>query len=532
MKRSDNDIGQERREIPYFYRNVTIVALCNRWLRFVMATHFDLSSLRGKITTAYIVLAVSTAVLGIIAVSDLLFLERQVIEGEVVSDLKDAVLEMRREEKNLFLYADFESLYRADDRAAMSIKILQEHQTPLAAVISDSTPQAVAETLNAYRIKLDDWNVAEANDRPSIQKEIRVLGHQVFVSIESLSSNERHVLEMAVRESKWLLLIAIFIIGLSIYLVGRQMSRVVVSPLKQLEDSLKSIADGRFKKLDAPSPDREFVTFTRAFNKMLKELEIRQKRLLQSEKLASLGVLASGVAHELNNPLSNISSSCQLLIEELTLADPVQLNTWLMQIESETERGRKIVRTLLDFGSQSVFQKHQLKLLNIVDEVCIILGTSLQQASAQLVTNIPDDLQLNVDKQRIQQLFINLIQNAVNAGGQGLEINISAIVCDRNMPLISEGAQVAGNLKCINDNEGRFIEILITDNGPGIADEVLSKVFDPFFTTSQPGHGVGLGLSIVQEIVREHDGCLAITSSPGKGTKVIVLLPEQELSNE
>jgi signal transduction histidine kinase len=87
---------------------------------------------------------------------------------------------------------------------------------------------------------------------------------------------------------------------------------------------------------------------------------------------------------------------------------------------------------------------------------------------------------------------------------------------------------VAGNLKCINDNSGRVVEILVADDGPGIPFENLSKVFDPFFTTSEPGKGVGLGLFIVQEIVREHDGCLAIVSRPGKGTQVIVLLSGED----
>jgi len=290
------------------------------------------------------------------------------------------------------------------------------------------------------------------------------------------------------------------------------------------------IAKGRSNHLEPPSSDREFITFTDAFNRMLKELEIRQKRMLQSEKLASLGILASGVAHELNNPLSNISSSCQLLIEELTEADPEQLNTWLKQIDSETERGRNIVRTLLDFGSQRIFEKNRLKLLDLINETKIILGKTLQQYSAKLTLNVPDNLSLTIDKQRMQQLFINLIQNALHSGGQGVHLRISASLCNRGVSIIPDDAEVAGNLKCITDYEGQFIEILVADDGPGIPSESLSKIFDPFFTTSEPGHGVGLGLYIVQEIVREHDGCLAIASRQGRGTQVIVLLPAEELS--
>jgi signal transduction histidine kinase len=492
-----------------------------------MATFFDLTSLRGKITIAYITLVVSTAVLGAIAFSDLLFLERQVAEGEVVSDLKDAVLEMRREEKNLFLYADTDAFSRADEHATLSLRILQEYQAVLGAIMRESGPLTMAKTLDAYRAKLGHWNAASVSDRKPFQDEIRTLGHRIYLAAEALSNQERRMLETAVRESQWFFLISLFLIGLSIYIVGHRLRRVAVTPLEQLESRLMPIAEGRFNHLDPPSSDREFITFTNAFNRMLKELEIRQKRMQQSEKLASLGVLASGVAHELNNPLSNISSACQLLMEELTEADPTQLNIWLKQIDSETERGRKIVRTLLDFGSQHVFQKLRLKLLDLINETQIIIGKTLREYSAELTINVPDNLSLDVDKQRIQQLFINLIQNALHAGGQGVHVRISAMSCDQGVSMIPDGAGVAGNLKCITDYDGRFIEILVTDDGPGIPDESLSKVFDPFFTISEPGHGVGLGLFIVQEIVREHDGCLAIASRPGKGTQVIVLLPDE-----
>ncbi|MBW9261491.1 MAG: hypothetical protein K1566_03570 [Candidatus Thiodiazotropha sp. (ex. Lucinisca nassula)] len=459
-----------------------------------------------------------------------MFLEQQVTEGEVVTDLKGAVLEMRREEKNLFLYNDNEALTRANEYAVSALDIVRRYKTSLGQIMGRPKSSILIENMDAYHNKLGIWASTSVDDRQPLEDEIRTLGHQIYLSVDSLSKQERRILEAAVQESQWFLLIFLFIIGLSIYLVGRQLKRVALTPLKKLESRLKPIAEGRFNHLQPPSSDREFMAFTDAFNRMLKELEIRQRRMLQSEKLASLGILASGVAHELNNPLSNISSSCQLLMEELAEADPDQLKTWLKQIDTETERGRNIVRTLLDFGGQRVFQKNRVKLLDLVDETKTIVGKTLKQYSANLTVNIPADLMLEVDKQRIQQLFINLIQNALHAAGERVNVRISAMMCEKGVSMIPDGAEVAGNLKCINDYDGQFVELLVTDDGPGIPVESLSKVFDPFFTTSKPGQGVGLGLFIVQEIVREHDGCLAIASQPGKGTQVIVLLPGKDLS--
>jgi len=496
-----------------------------------MSAFFGLTSLRGKITSAYVALVAGTVMLAVIAFLDLLFLERQVTEGEVVSDLKDAVLEMRREEKNLFLYKDSQALTRADEYAVSSLNIMRRYKASLGEIMRRSDSSIMIENLDSYRSKLGNLESASVDERQPLEDEIRTLGHQIYLSVESLSKQERRMLEAAVQESQWFLLIFLLIIGLAIYVVGRQLKDVVVTPLKQLESRLLLIARGHFNHLEPPSLDREFLTFTDAFNRMLKELNIRQKRMLQSEKLASLGILASGVAHELNNPLSNISSSCQLLMEELAEADPVQLNTWLKQIDSETERGRNIVRTLLDFGSQRVFQKNRIKLLDLIGEIQTIMGKTLRQYSAELTVNIPADLMLEVDKQRIQQLFINLIQNALHAAGEGVHVCINAMACEPGVSMIPDGAEVAGNLKCITDYNGQFTKILIVDDGPGIPAERLSKVFDPFFTTSEPGQGVGLGLFIVQEIVREHDGCLAIASRPGKGTQVIVLLPGEDLNS-
>jgi signal transduction histidine kinase len=495
--------------------------------------YFDLSSLRGKITTAYIALVIGTLALALIAFLDLLFLQRQIREGEVVSDLQNAVSEMRREEKNLFLYADDGARTRADLYVGSSLDIIRRYEASLGALMQPSDPAELISSLQVYRSRLGDWKATAEGDPQRIEADIRRIGHDIYLTVESLSKQERNMLEGAVRKSQWLLLIFLPIIGLAIYLVGHQLKRVVLLPLKKLESRLKPIADGRFDHLQPPSGDREFVTFTDAFNRMLKELEIRQRRMLQSEKLASLGILASGVAHELNNPLSNISSSTQLLLEEFgdADADPEQLSAWLNQIDSETERGKRIIRTMLDFGSQKVFHKQAVNLLALVNETRSLIGKALLEHSAELTVNIPQALVLHADKQRIQQMFINLIQNALHAAGKGAQVKISAIRRDNGGSMLPESAEVAGSLKCVTDHAGPFIEILVADDGPGIPRTVLSKVFDPFFTTSESGKGAGLGMFIIQEIVREHDGCLAIASRVGEGTKVIVLFPGEEDEN-
>lgn len=482
-------------------------------------------SLQGKITKAYIALVMAILFVGFVAVFDLVFLERQIAEGKVVTDLKDAMLEMRREEKNLFLYGDAEAFVGVRRHAERIKKVVGERRDSLSAILSSEDVARLEEWLGGYLQSLDQWQAKQSH---AVQRDIRKRGQRISLLLEDLSDRERRILEAAARQSQWLLFISLLIIGLSILFVGRWLRRLVVSPLKELEHRLQAIAEGRFTQMQPFSGDREFLAFAEAFNRMLRELEVRQKRMLQSEKLASLGILAAGVAHELNNPLSNISSSCQLLLEELEEADPAQLRRWLEQIDQETERGRRIIRTLLDFGSQRAFERRKHGLHSLVEESLSILGKSLSRQDAQVVLNIPKTLEVEVDRQRMLQLFINLIQNALHAGGNGVQVRISALTVGQGASLIPDDAQVAGNLNCATDREGACVEILVSDNGPGISSDLLSRVLDPFFTTGEPGRGFGLGLYIVQEIVSEHDGCLAIVSKPGRGTQVIILLPMED----
>ena len=497
-------------------------------LQIVMPNRSPNPSLRSKISTTYRWLVSGIVILAVIASVDLLFLKKQVVDGVVISDLKDAMLEMRREEKNLFLYHNRDAISETINYSRNAVELLHDNKKLMLTVIDDSTYQTLAEKLKKYQKLLAGWNIDQSLKETQLDNTIRKLGHEIYLTIEDISRQERKNIETAVIEAQVFLLISLFLIGLVIYFINIRFKRIALDPIHQFEKSMQPIAKGVFTHLEPPSNEREFVMFTNAFNQMLKELEIRQKRLMHNEKLASLGILSSGVAHELNNPLSNISTSCQLLQEELTEAKPEQLLKWLHQIDSETERGKKIVRTLLDFGSKKGFEKQRINLLSVINETCVMVNKITKQHNAELKINIPENLELDADKSRIQQLLINLIQNALNAARDETTISISAVnTTNKNRSPIPDSAIVAGKSDCYSQHP-KIVELLISDNGAGISMGEIKKVFDPFYTTSEPGKGVGLGLYIVQEIVKEHDGCLAITSKPGEGTKVIILLPVKE----
>jgi two-component system NtrC family sensor kinase len=483
-----------------------------------------MSSLRGKITLAYSSLAFIVLILCGIAVSDLLFLETQVHQGVAVSDLKDAVLEMRRQEKNLFLYADSGALSEADDHAAKALKILGTEQTALSEVSQATQLETLDQALRGYRDLLKGWH-SDPDSRSVTESLIREKGQGISSAVDGFARLERKALAAAVRKARGWLLLSILAIGMLVYLVGRLLARAVTAPLRHLESHLMPIAEGRFDHLEAGTRDREFVAFADAFNRMLKELDARRRRLLQSEKLASLGTLAAGVAHELNNPLSNISSSCQLLQEELGSADSAQLQTWLQQIDSETERARRIVLALLEYGRQRELDLKPVHVAEVLANARMLFGSTLRGHAARLHTEVPGDLMVTGDSQRLHQVFINLVRNALDAGGDGVHIRITAAYCANPGQPLPDGAEVLGDPDCRVSEGRRFAEITVEDDGPGIAPEVLRHIFDPFFTTREPGRGMGLGLYIIQEIIKEHAGCIAVTSTPGKGTRITLRLP-------
>ena len=288
---------------------------------------------------------------------------------------------------------------------------------------------------------------------------------------------------------------------------------------------MDQIADGKFVDIQIDSHEQEIVSLTRAFNRMMRELELRQRHLVQSEKLASLGTLLSGVAHEMNNPLSNISSSGQILAEEIADGDPAYKKELVDQINEQTDRARNIVRSLLDFSRTMDFKKQSLPLRSLLDETIRFVKGQLPKG-VTITLNVPDDLSITADKQRIQQAFLNLIKNAIEAvPGEGA-ISIDARK-RRAVDKVDDDTGITTYLnyrgKCTLEDD--TVDIEVRDTGTGIPADILPKVFDPFFSTKDVGKGSGLGLFIVHEIIEEHDGCIAVSSEPGRGAAFLIRLP-------
>lgn len=480
-----------------------------------------LGSLRRKITLGWFAAAVLIVGLSLVSLLELGYIEKKVQAGARISEFFDATLEIRRFEKNLFLYRQAADLEENLNYVSRAQSLLGENAKDFAVLAPPDRLSVLEESLGIYRRRMEEYGGLPRPDSPrasALEHEIRAAGKEIVTIAEEIARTERGAIRSALDRHRKILIGSIAALALLVVLIGRALSTMVARPLKSIEASMEAVASGRLDKIDIRSDDREIVSLTTAFNHVLEELDRRQRHLVRSEKLAALGTLLSGVAHELNNPLSNISSSCQILMEEIEEGDLPAKKELLAQIDDQTNRARNIVRSLLDFARDKEFRREPLSLARLVEDTLAFIRGQIP-TSVSVTSDIPAEIMVLGDRQRLQQAFLNLIANAAGAIEGAGRITIRA-----GRPAFPEGEawlKVLGRF----DPGGEAVDIEINDTGSGIPPEVLPRIFDPFFTTKDVGRGAGLGLFIVHEIIEEHDGGLAVKSEAGKGTTFLIRLP-------
>ena len=473
-------------------------------------------SLQAKIVSVYLALALLIVGLSTVALVELDRIADKAREGGKVAELFDATLEMRRFEKNHFLYNQSRDLEDHARYAARARELLKRDAAALDALAGAGTAAGLAADLDRYTEAMAAH--ARAPFDEALAQSARSLGNRVVTVGEHLSGLERQSMNAALAAHQRNLLISLAVVAALLALTGVLLARQVTRPLQAMEERMEAVASGRLTRLALDSPDREFISLAEAFNHVLDELERRQSTLIRAEKLASLGTLLSGVAHELNNPLSNISSSAQILKEDPD-AEPGFRTQLIEDIDAETLRARRIVRALLDYAGDREFKPAAVPLAELVEETLRFLK-SKRPPGVEVRVDIPPHLAVRGDRPRLQQVLLNLVINAFDAmGGAGI-LSVSARAAtsgDRDDLLPASLGQ------CRPGNP--VVDLVLADTGPGIPDTLLAKVFDPFFTTKPVGQGSGLGLFITHEIVEEHGGCIGVANRPGGGAEFRLRLP-------
>ena len=308
-----------------------------------------------------------------------------------------------------------------------------------------------------------------------------------------------------------LALLGITCIGLIIsFLLSFFLSRNISVSTKKLVSASKQMASGNLNtKVHIQSNDElsdlaeNFNSMASALRKRDEELkEFAKKRIMESERLAIVGQLAAGVAHEMNNPIQGILTYSHLLLEKAPNGDPSRIS--IEKIAKQATRCREIIRGLLDFSRQSQPHVRPYDVNSILEESISLLENQASFQNIKLLKYLDKNIPLTaVDPSQIQQVFMNIIINAAEAmNGHG------------SITLTSR-----------KNSQDEFVEIEFADTGHGIREEDFDHIFDPFFTTKDPGHGTGLGLAISYGIIKKHQGTIEVESRVGKGTTFIIRLP-------
>jgi PAS domain S-box-containing protein len=238
----------------------------------------------------------------------------------------------------------------------------------------------------------------------------------------------------------------------------------------------------------------------------LTDLQNLESELAHSERLASIGRLAAGVAHEIGNPVTGIACLAQNLESE---TEDGEVRTTSRQIIDQTKRISEIVQTLVGFSHGGSFASERTRMLALsecIQEAADLVRLSHGGREVQIRIACPQPIVLEADRTRLIQVFVNLLTNACDASEPGDEVSVAAHVEDGNA----------------------VIEVI--DDGVGMSEDLLDQVFEPFVTTKGPRHGTGLGLSVVYRIVQDHRGQIGIDSRPGQGTRVVLSLPGARLA--
>ncbi len=371
-------------------------------------------------------------------------------------------------------------------------------------------PQQNAQLLKRFfRISKKDGYISFLKKLGDEIKDLRKTGEKITGISKELDRGARERVQNIIDVTKVAVLVFLplsFLIGfVSLFYI----SQSIVNRLKKLMLTIEKSGGGFFSPMPFPAGHDEVSTLIRTYNNMAEALQTREEllrkkeeELIQSKKLAAIGTLASGVAHELNNPLNNIHISAQILAKEMGEDCTGIIEETVDDILSQTFRVKKIVGNLLDFArsKEPDFQK-----VNIVD---IIKKTYAQAQKITAFKDIeflfdsPPEVFLQADPVQIERVFVNLFTNAADAmEGKG-ELHVKVFP------------------------EEDVVKIEVSDTGNGIPPEVKDKIFDPFFTTRD--RGTGLGLSIVYNIVKNHGGSVNVESTVGAGTTFRIFLPRNK----
>jgi signal transduction histidine kinase len=300
-----------------------------------------------------------------------------------------------------------------------------------------------------------------------------------------------------------LVTLAVFLIIMII--TANFMARHLLTRLRHLNGVVKRVGEGDFSPIMPLRKYKdEFTSLAVTLNHMMEELVTRQEQLIQTRKIAAVGTLTAGIAHEINNPVNNISLVLESLSDPKSVIDEAERQRLLREAMNQTDRVADIVKNLLEFSRSNHPRLKDVSLEELIDVTVSLVSNEMKLREVRFSKQVTDSIPpLYADKGGLQQVFLNMFLNGIQAMPEGGEMTV-----------------LLGLTEARDE-----VKIEIRDTGVGIAPEHLADIFDPFFTTKTETEGTGLGLSVSYSIIDKHGGRIEVESAVGQGTAFIIYLP-------
>ncbi len=467
---------------------------------------FGARSMKGKIVISLSLIYFFGGLAMLTALFTLTRVEDKIDIIESLYELNQEVLETRRYEKNYLLYgneADLRSALDYLDRLRAAVARLR------------TTPGFPPETVPDYETRLEAYadlmarlarNQLQGAELLVLEGAIRDSGHELTGFIIERDGRTRQEVTAAAQRYRTLIVIILVWVLLLGAVISALLIGWVVRPLEFIRKAAAGIRQGELTAIPLGPMIRgsvEGYELVDSLNRMLHALEIKQDQLVQSAKLAAVGKVTAGIAHEINNPLNNISLTAEVLLEDLPNIECADRLEMVRDILVQSDRAREVVHHLLAFTrTRKSTSREPVALCALLRETELFLRNEIRIAQVELATRLPEtELVVLGNPNQLQQVFVNIMLNSIQAMAPG--------------GVLSVGATAA-------EADGR-VRIEISDTGPGIPEEIGARIFDPFFTTKS--EGTGLGLSVCVSIIQEHGGTIEVESVPARSTTFTIFLP-------
>jgi len=463
-------------------------------------------SIRAKITLGFVVLFALCALASITFWVMGSRIDQKLIFTETVNHYAFEIQQARRYEKNFFLYRT--NLPDALENIQTAREILKKEGQNIIATIGREKLEVMTSHLDRYEKLLNDLRLlkgqppGQAAAVSEIEMELRKHGAEmVFMALNLVDQERKEVGEMS-RISRQLPLVFLIILLIVMVYLTHFLAQQIVRPLNRFVDYTLRIARGDFSPLTETRKYKdEFSRLAMAINWMMGQLQKNQEQYIQSRKMAAIGTLSSGIAHELNNPLNNICLTAESILDEMEEISEAEKRKRLQDIYTQAERASGTVRNLLDFTRMDQPSFVPLSVDELLSSTLKLARNEMDINNVELEYSIPEGFpDIEGDFSQLQQVFLNLIINGIQAMPQGGTLHITGEAMD-----------------------DAFVQIQVADTGLGIPQAILPHIFDPFFPTKEKG--TGLGLSVSYSIIKKHKGRLLVKSEINQGSTFSVLIP-------